>query len=73
MAPLQFFFLIEFSLESLLNRLPVYNIPNGLEVFGLAVLILETVFRLINNTRTIWRGIVLTNRHAPKHQFLTEA
>lgn len=34
------------SLEALLRRLPVDDVPDGLEVLCLAVLVLETVTRL---------------------------
>lgn len=57
--------------EALLGCLPVHNIPYSIEVFGLAVLVLETVI-MISIVRSSLID-TLTSRHAPRHRFLAMA
>ena len=53
--------------EALLHVLPVDHIPDSLEVFGLAVLVLQATYGLAETA--ILGNSRLTSRRAPKHQY----
>lgn len=58
-------------LEALLCGLPVDDIPDGAEVLGLAVLVLQAVSRELETSYTeISSRNRLTSRRAPKRQHL---
>lgn len=53
--------------ETLLNGLPVDNLPDSLEVLSLAVLVLEAVIKISKQLDPIGCKR-LTSRHAPRRQ-----
>lgn len=56
------------SLEALLGGLPVDDVPDSLEVLGLAVLVLEAIDKLAFGHSHLKHHDRLTSTHAPKHQ-----